>query len=77
MCDPNSTPMRPCRPNSDSNAPNPNVPGSGAGAAFVELQFYPPGFAPFVDNISCDDTHYCSALKIDSLECSPDGSTVQ
>ena len=29
VCDPNSTPMRPCRPNSDSNAPNPNVPAPG------------------------------------------------
>jgi hypothetical protein len=75
VCDPNSTPMRPCTPNSDSNAPNPNVPGSGAGAAFVELQFYAPGSAPLADNISCDNSHWCSALNIDSLECSPDGST--
>ncbi len=28
----------------------------GAGAAFVELQFYPPGFAPFTDAISCDNS---------------------
>ncbi|HKO28398.1 MAG TPA: hypothetical protein VJU80_13130 [Solirubrobacteraceae bacterium] len=75
VCDPNSTPMRPCQPNSDSNAPTPGVVGSGAGAAFVELQFYAPGDAPWVDNISCDNTHWCSALNIDSLECSPDGST--
>jgi hypothetical protein len=75
VCDPNSTPMRPCKPNSDSNAPDPNVVGSGAGAAFVELQFYAPGFGPFADNISCDNTHWCSALTIDSLECSPDGSS--
>ncbi len=73
MCDPNSTPNLPCKPNSDSNAPNAHSPG--AGAAFVELQFYAPGFAPFVDNISCDNRHYCSALTIDSLECGPDGSS--
>jgi hypothetical protein len=75
VCDPNSTPMRPCKPNSDSNAPVPGEVGTGAGAAFVELQFYAPGFAPFADNISCDNRHWCSALNIDSLECSPDGST--
>jgi hypothetical protein len=71
VCDPNSTPMLPCTPESDANAPNGNYPG--AGAAFVELQFYPPGFAPFVDNISCDNTHWCSALTIDSLECKGSG----
>lgn len=58
VCDPNSTPVRPCKPNSDANAPD----RKDAGAAFVELQFYPPGFAPFSDSISCDNTHYCSAL---------------
>ena len=67
VCDPNSSPETPCTPESDSNAPTATSPGGGA--AFVELQFYPPGFAPFVDNISCDDTHYCSALTIDSAEC--------
>ena len=72
VCDPNSAPMLPCTPESDSNAPSASSPGAGAG--FVELQFYPPGFAPFDDNISCDDTHWCSALNIDSLECNPDGT---
>ena len=55
VCDPQSTPMLPCTPESDANAPNGTYPG--AGAAFVELQFYPPGFAPFADSISCDNTH--------------------
>ena len=71
VCDPQSTPMLPCTPESDANAPNGTYPG--AGAAFVELQFYPPGFAPFADSISCDNTHWCSALTIDSLECAADG----
>ena len=35
----------------------------------MEMQFYPPGFPPFVDAISCDNTHWCAALTIDSLEC--------
>ncbi len=71
VCDPDSTPLLPCSPQSDANAPHGGYPG--AGAAFVELQFYPPGFAPFSDNISCDDTHWCSALTIDSLECAGSG----
>jgi hypothetical protein len=72
VCDPNSTPMLPCTPESDANAPNGSYPG--AGAAFVELQFYPPGFAPFADSISCDNTHWCSALTIDSLNCTASGT---
>jgi hypothetical protein len=72
VCDPNSAPLLPCTPRSDANAPRGSFPG--AGAAFVELQFYPPGFAPFADSISCDNTHWCSALTIDSLECQGNGS---
>jgi len=72
VCDPDSAPLLPCTPRSDANAPRGNYPGGGA--AFVELQFYPPGFAPFSDSISCDNTHWCSALTIDSLECSGNGS---
>ncbi len=68
MCDPNSYPQSPCTPESDSNAPTPTETGGG-GSAFMEMQLYPPGFAPFADGISCDDSHWCSALTIDSLEC--------
>src|SRR5919109_981443 len=72
VCDPKSDPQLPCRPHSDANAPHGRYPG--AGAAFVEVQFYAPGFAPFIDSISCDNTHWCSALTIDSLECNATGS---
>ena len=72
VCDPNSAPLLPCKAESDANAPAGSYPG--AGAAFVELQFYPPGFAPFSDAISCDNSHWCSALNIDSLECQGNGS---
>jgi len=72
VCDPNSAPLLPCAPRSDQNAPRGRYPGGGQ--AFVELQFYAPGFAPFVDSISCDNTHWCSALTIDSLECQGNGS---
>jgi hypothetical protein len=79
MCDPQSYPQNPCAPTSDANAPSINCvtitstpctqANSGAGAAFMEMQFYPPGSAPFADSISCDNTHWCAALTIDSLEC--------
>ena len=73
LCDPNSFPQAPCTPNSDSNAPTcfgPNcTSGLGGGSAFMELQLYPPGNPPFIDSPSCDDTHWCAALTIDSLEC--------
>jgi hypothetical protein len=71
VCDPRSYPQTPCTPNSDSNAPHGDFPGGGG--AFMEMQFYPPGFAPFADSISCDNTHWCAALNIDSLEANSAG----
>ena len=76
LCDPFSYPLLPCKPGSDVNAPatvNAPVPAGvypGAGSSFLEMQFYPPGMAPFVDNISCDNTHWCASLHINDLECS-------
>jgi hypothetical protein len=67
LCDPNSYPQASCAPQSDSNAPTTSNPGGGA--AFMEMQFYPPGMPPFVDSTSCNDTQWCAALTIDSLEC--------
>ncbi|MBV9101388.1 MAG: IPT/TIG domain-containing protein [Candidatus Dormibacteraeota bacterium] len=55
-----------CTPDSDSNAPNASSPGGGS--AVLELQFFPPGYGPHFDGISCDATRYCAALTIDSLE---------
>ena len=77
LCDPNSYPQASCNPESDANAPDPCTISAnpcangyqGGGSAFMEMQFYPPGFAPFVNGISCDNSHWCSALTIDSLEC--------
>ena len=43
ICDPNSYPLLRCTPQSDSNAPRGRYPGGGN--AFLELQFYPPGYA--------------------------------
>jgi hypothetical protein len=61
LCDPNSYPFGACIPNSDQN--NPNV----AGSAFLEMQFYPPGAAPFPSLLSCDLARWCAALTVDSL----------
>jgi hypothetical protein len=63
LCDPNSGFARgPCIPDSDENNPN------FAGSAFLEMQFYPPGNPPFITQISCDRTHWCASLHINSVE---------
>jgi hypothetical protein len=67
LCDPDSYPENPCTPDSDSNSGLISDPNA-AGSAFMELQFYPPGFAPFTDNESCTRGQWCAALTIDSLE---------
>ncbi|MGH9205179.1 MAG: hypothetical protein ACRD1G_01235, partial [Acidimicrobiales bacterium] len=67
MCDPNSYPQNPCTPDSDTNSGSISDPNA-AGSAFMELQFYPPGFTPFVDSASCSTTKWCAAVTIDSLE---------
>jgi hypothetical protein len=66
MCDNESYPegTKVCHPNSDGNVQVPPR-ANHAGAAYMELQLYPPGFAPA---ISCDQTHWCAALTIDSLQ---------
>jgi hypothetical protein len=67
-------PQVPCEPNSDSNiynSPDPSSPryiGRHPGTAFLELQFYPPGWAPVgAGGISCDPTKWCVAMVIWSL----------
>ncbi len=75
LCDSKSYPTTdPCSPESDSNAPTcagTNITNCfpGGDNAFMEFQLYPPGFPPLQDGISCDDTHWCAAVTIDSLEC--------
>jgi hypothetical protein len=68
LCDPRSYPQNPCTPDSDANHGELTNPAD-AGSAFMELQFYAPGFQPFIDSVSCDPTRYCAALTIDSLSC--------
>jgi hypothetical protein len=76
LCDNQSAPEfthAPCAPGSDKNIFDGADPGKSdyigrhPGAAFLELQFYPPGWAPFQNAISCDATKWCAAMAIFSL----------
>src|SRR5947199_4863081 len=77
MCDSESSPefTKNCAPDSDANIFDSGNPadahyiGKHPGTAFMEMQFYPPGWAPFnlPGGISCDATQWCGALNIDSL----------
>ena len=73
LCDNQSGPEfthDPCTPDSDtnikdgSNPANADYIGRHAGTAFLELQFYPPGWAPLGSGISCDATQWCAAVAI-------------
>jgi len=63
-----------CTPDSNSNiynSPDPASPsyiGLHPGTAFMEMQFYPPGWAPIqlTGGVSCAATQWCAALNIDS-----------
>jgi hypothetical protein len=79
MCDTQSYPeqISTCTPDSDSNIVNPATTTQAPGVAFMELQFYPPGFAPQFAATSCDATRWCVAMTIDSLSENPiDGTTL-
>jgi hypothetical protein len=76
LCDNESAPEfshAPCTPDSDTNIfdaadrNDPHYIGKHPGTAFMELQFYPPGWVPWPAGNSCDATRWCAALTIDSL----------
>ena len=73
MCDTQSFPeqVSTCKPDSDSNIVDPAVSPNHPGTAFMEMQFYPPGWAPWPAGNSCDATKWCAALNIDSLSENP------
>ncbi|HZR39629.1 MAG TPA: hypothetical protein VFB12_05920 [Ktedonobacteraceae bacterium] len=73
MCDTQSYPeqVSTCTPDSDSNIVDPAVSPKHPGTAFMEMQFYPPGWVPFPVNSSCGATKWCAALNIDSLSQNP------
>lgn len=73
MCDTQSYPelLSTCTPDSDKNIVDPAISPNHPGTAFMEMQFYPPGWAPWPAGISCDATKWCAALNIDSLGLNP------
>jgi hypothetical protein len=72
MCDTQSYPeqVKTCTPDSDTNIKAPSNPNH-AGTAFMEMQFYPPGWVPFQYATSCSATQWCAALTIDSYSQDP------
>ena len=75
MCDTQSYPeqVTGCTPDSDSNIVDPAKSAEHPGTAFMEMQFYPPGWVPFnlPGGISCSAREWCAALNIDSLSENP------
>ncbi len=73
MCDTQSFPeqLSTCTPDSDKNIVDPAVSSQHPGTAFMEMQFYPPGWVKWPAGNSCDATKWCAALNIDSLSQNP------
>lgn len=73
LCDTQSYPeqVRNCTPNSDSNIVDPRKSPKHPGSAYMELQFYPPGWVPFQFATSCSATEWCAAMAIFSLDLNP------
>jgi len=75
MCDTESAPefTKSCTPDSDANIfdsgdpADPHYIGKHPGTAFMEMQFYPPGWVAWPPGTSCDATKWCAALNVDSL----------
>jgi hypothetical protein len=76
LCDNQSAPEfthAPCTPDSDTNIfdgqdpAGPDYIGKHPGTAFLEVQFYPPGWAPWPAGVSCDASKWCAAMAIFSL----------
>ena len=71
-----------CAPDSDTNIVDPAVSPNHAGTAFVELQFYAPGWVPWptwqvaVGASGCDPTRWCAAMNIFSLAEDPVNGTI-
>jgi len=75
LCDTESAPefTNKCTPNSDANnlvGTDPSKKdyiGKHPGNAFMELQFYGPGYVPQFEGFGCAATQYCAAMTIDSV----------
>ena len=75
LCDSQSAPNpgAACPPDTDAHIFDDADPasdhyiGKHPGTAFMEMQFYPPGWVAWPPGNSCDSTKWCAALNIDSL----------
>jgi hypothetical protein len=86
MCDTQSYPNPgngvACPADSDANIFDGSDPtkadwiGKHPGTAFMEMQFYAPGWVLWPPGDSCDATHWCAALNIDSLSEDPNAGTI-
>jgi hypothetical protein len=79
ICDSQSYPeqVTTCPPDSNKNILDPTVSPKHVGQAYLELQFYPPGWIQWpawqvaVGASSCNPTMWCAAMNIDSLSLNP------
>lgn len=75
LCDTESAPefTKTCKPDTDANdlvganPAKPNYIGRHPGNAYMELQFYPPGYVEQFEGFGCTAHQYCVAMTIDSL----------
>jgi len=85
LCDTQSYPeqVSTCTPDSDSNIVDPAVSPNHPGTAFMELQFYPPGWVPWptwavaVGADTCNPARWCAAMNVFSLLEDPVAGTLQ
>ena len=57
---------------SGSTRRKPDFIGKHPGNAYMELQFYGPGYVPQFEGFGCSATQYCAAMTIDSLTPRPE-----
>ena len=50
-----------------TNPAAPDYIGKHPGNAFLEVQFYGPGYVPQFEGFGCSATRYCAAMTIDSV----------
>jgi hypothetical protein len=85
LCDTQSYPeqVSTCTPDSDSNIVDPAVSPNHPGTAFMELQFYPPGWVPWptwavaIGADTCSPTQWCAAMNVFSVLEDPIAGTLQ
>ena len=84
LCDTESAPnfSKVCNANTDDNIfdsatpTNANYIGKHPGTAFVELQFYPPGWVQWPQGNSCDPELWCAAMAIFSLSTNQNNAAI-